>query len=50
MNLPPQAIKEFKKIYLAKRGIELSDEKGQEMGWKLLELASKTLATEKAPP
>lgn len=50
MNLPPQAIKRFKQIYLAKRGVELTDEQAQEIGWKLLELASKTLASEKVPP
>lgn len=43
MKLSSEAIRDFKQIYLKKRGIELTDEQADEMGWKLLLLAGKTL-------
>jgi hypothetical protein len=50
MNLSPQAIKDFKQIYFAKRGVELTDEQANEMGCKLLELANMTIAKADEPP
>jgi hypothetical protein len=38
MKLSKEAIADFKKIYLEKRGVELSDEEADTMGWELLEL------------
>ena len=50
MKLSKQAIEDFKRIYLEKRGIELSDEKTDEMGWALLQLANLVLSGGFEPP
>ncbi len=40
MHLSEQAIEDFKRIYLAKRGIQLTDDEARHMALKLLKLAS----------
>lgn len=42
-KLSKEAIEEFKKNFRDTRGIELTDEQADEMGWRLLKLASLTL-------
>lgn len=50
MKLSPTAIQAFKKIYHEKRGIDLSDGQADIIGWKLLELANKTLSKKENKP
>jgi len=43
MKLSKEALEEFKKIYLQERGVALTDEEADRMGWELLELAAITI-------
>ena len=40
MKLSLQAREEFKAIYLKERGVELTDEEADEMGWRLLKVGA----------
>ena len=43
MNLSNKAIQDFRRIYKEKRGIDLTAEQADQMGWKLLQLTALTL-------
>lgn len=47
MKLSQKAREDFKSIYSKSRGIKLTDEQADLMGWQLLELASLTLKENK---
>ena len=47
MKLSPQAIREFKDIYLKKRGVELTDNYAESLGIQLLQLADLLIRNKK---
>lgn len=50
MQLSPQAIQEFKQIYRAEYGVEISDDEAREMGTRVVRVFMVLLKNSGPPP